>query len=283
MLKQKHSRLLILLFITTMLFVWILLYKNLIVSFIKKYGQKHHSSIHVNYELKDNDIEDITRDLNIYLENNNQPQLIIQTIPELENQELYEKLESTREEFVVVDIRENLELATNRLPQKYSRIKYIRLGDLINNNFEGLEKNSEIILISFGQTRAYAAALYLKTNNYSNVKVLRGGILKWAQDNFPMEINNYGSKDLFDSLKHLNHEELNKLPETKIISFGPALQKQNIQPIFWDTKTLSKYIYSLSKERSYILSCSTIKYCYDAIYFWHEAKNSVNIIGYTGI
>lgn len=228
---------------------------------------------------QNNDVVEALEDLNAYLKSQNQPEIPLLSVNQISNTDLYDKLQQ-HGNITLLDIREDYETEISRLSDDLN-IKYIRLGDIINNNYELSDKNSPIVIISFGTNRAYQAALHLRSKGYSNISVLEGGISKWAMDNFPMEINNYQKdKEISEILQYIDPSSDHK-KSAKIIPFGPSSNPKNIQSIYWSSKFFDDYISSLNPADIYIISCNNRKDCYNGTFFWHKAKSRINIVGYT--
>ena len=225
------------------------------------------------------DVQGSFTELNTYLKSQNQPEVPLKNIKQISNYDLYDSLQND-EKITIVDIREAYELEISKLPTDFD-IKYIRLGDIISNNFKLADINSPIVIISFGKNRAYQAALYLQSKGYSNISVLEGGISKWAMDNFPMEINNYQKdKEISKTLEYIDPSG-ERIKSAKIIHFGPLSDPKNIQSVYWSSKSFDDYLSALSPGDAYIISCNNRKDCYNGIFFWHKAKSRINIVGYT--
>lgn len=287
MLQNKKVRISILSALLLGFFLTAILNFNKLSGFLKKVvtDQKQSSSL-INTEKNDgdDDLKGALWGLNLYLSGQNMKTILKQDLVKIDNSELFEKLKSGDDRSIILDIREKYEWSINRLTGD-AAVKYIRLGDVLSGKLENIPvKEQEIVIVGFGETRASLAAYSLISQGYTNVKVLKGGILKWAMDNFPMEINNYQKdKDISKILKYFSDKDI-KIHggPVVLISFGPAnLEGTLIQPIFWDTQKLTAYINSLSKDKKYVISCGSRKYCYEALYFWYDAKDVLNIVGYT--
>lgn len=223
--------------------------------------------------------EEALNDLNLYLKSQSLPPVQPQNLNTISNYKLFDKLQN-KENILVLDVREDHEWEVNRLPDEFSNIKHIRLGDLLTAK-DVTDKETQVVIISFGNSRANQAALYLLSKGYTNVSVLEGGIMQWGIDNFPMAINNYQSdKNISQVLTSIDPD--NPVHgSAQFLSFGPASIPNNIQAIYWDTQRLNDFITSLSSEQPFIIFCQDDKYCYEALFFYHHAKSKVNIVGYT--
>ena len=206
----------------------------------------------------------------------------------IDDYSLLKKMESFDKNLVVIDVREKREQEKLIRLSNYSNIKYIRFGDLINDNFDSIPKDAEVVIIGFTENREIVASSYLISQGYSNVKILEGGLLQWSLDNLPAKINEYKRfKDkyvqklgIYSVLKELKNKDIqNHSPSPVILKFGAYKQNSITLPIM-DTKALSNFIHSLPPNKEYILSCNSIKYCWEASYFWYVAKQTINIIGY---
>lgn len=225
------------------------------------------------------EIQDSLAELNTYLKSQNQPEVPLKNIKQISNYDLFDSLENDNT-ITILDTREAYELDISKLPTDFN-IKYIRLGDIVNNNFNLPNINSPIVIVSFGKNRAYQAALYLHSKGYSNISILEGGISKWAMDNFPMQINNYQKdKEISETLELIDPSD-ERVKSARIIRFGPPSDPQSIQSIYWSSIFTDEYLDSLNREDNYIISCDNRKDCYYGLFFWYKAKAKINIVGYT--
>ena len=227
------------------------------------------------------DIPAIYDDINQYLLLKNRPIITPHDIPTISNTALLEKLNSQDTNFAVIDIREPRETETLIRLNDYPTLRYIRTADLINN-FEPIPKDTEIIIVGFTTNRETIAADYLIGEGYTNVKILKDGLLQWSLDNLPTSINKYSSDLInFDNINSILLFLKNPPPNSQVITFG-AFNKADVSLLTMDTPQLNEYIDSLSKDKEYILRCETNKTCYEASHFWYIAKDKIKIIGYTG-
>lgn len=78
------------------------------------------------------------------------------------------------EKLHLVDVRENEEIATGRIPGA----KHIRLADL-PHRLQEIDPEQETILVCRGGNRSNMACEYLMGQGYLNVKSLMGGMSGW--------------------------------------------------------------------------------------------------------
>lgn len=227
------------------------------------------------------DLPAIYDDINQYLITKNRRIVTSHDIPTISNTALLEKLKSKDTNFTVIDIRERRETETLIRMNDYPALRYIRTADLIYN-FEPIPKDTEIIIVGFTTNRETVAADYLIGEGYTDVKILKGGLLQWSLDNLPTSINKYSSDIISsDNINSLLPFLQNLPPNTELITFG-AYSKADINLLIMDTLQLNKYIDSLPKDKEFVLRCETNKTCYEASHFWYIAKDKIKIIGYTG-
>jgi rhodanese-related sulfurtransferase len=89
-----------------------------------------------------------------------------------------------REDAIVVDVREDAEVAKGRIP----KAKHIPLGQLASRLSE-LEKfkGKPIIVACRSGHRSAGACGILTKNGFENVYNLSGGMIAWEQANLPVE------------------------------------------------------------------------------------------------
>jgi rhodanese-related sulfurtransferase len=91
--------------------------------------------------------------------------------------EVKEKLETSKETFQVLDVREEEEVKRKRIPGSV----WIPLGELRKRVHE-LDKNKEIAVHCESGLRSYKACLRLQHAGIENVKNIDGGMLCWYYD-----------------------------------------------------------------------------------------------------
>lgn len=228
------------------------------------------------------DLPALYQEVNKYLASKNRPLISNSNITKISDRSLLEKLESNPQNFLLIDIRETRETETLLRLNDNKNLKYIRLGDLVFNNFDPLPKNTEIVIIGFTENRERVAADYLKSEGYQDVKILENGLLKWGLDKLPTSINNYANNQIRkDDINTLIPYIKDPSKDTSIINFGPY-GEGNITLSVMDSISLNSYITGLPNNTPYILKCQDNKSCYDASHFWYLAKDKIDIIGYTG-
>ncbi len=226
----------------------------------------------------------LLKDVNSYLIANSHPILKLKEIPVIENKNVLNLIKTNNPNFILLDIRDEYELKYSKF-NDYSSIHYIRFGDLINNKYDKLDPNKQIIVVSNSESRAYLAANYLLSNNYTHVYILKGGALQWAWDMLPLKIYKQ-FKYIQDVTKYYNEQEMNQIEassegKVKVLKFAPYSESQiSVQTM--DTQSLTVLIDSLDKSRQYILYCTQSYYCFDAVLFWNKAKDRISILGYSG-
>ena len=88
-----------------------------------------------------------------------------------------EKLETSRESFQVLHVREEDEVKKKRIPNSV----WIPLGELKKRVSE-LDKGKEIAVHCESGLRSYKACLRLRYEGFENVKNIDGGMLCWCYD-----------------------------------------------------------------------------------------------------
>ena len=88
-----------------------------------------------------------------------------------------EKLETQKENFQVIDVREENEVKEKRIPNTI----WIPYGDLKKRMSE-LDKGKEIAVHCESGLRSYKACLKLQQEGFENVKNIDGGLLCWCYD-----------------------------------------------------------------------------------------------------
>jgi NADPH-dependent 2,4-dienoyl-CoA reductase/sulfur reductase-like enzyme/rhodanese-related sulfurtransferase len=91
--------------------------------------------------------------------------------------EVREKLETSRESFQVLDVREEDEVKKKRIPGSV----WIPLGELRKRITE-LDKSKETVVHCESGLRSYKACLKLRHEGFENVKNVDGGMLYWCYD-----------------------------------------------------------------------------------------------------
>jgi len=91
--------------------------------------------------------------------------------------EVREKLETSRESFQVLDVREEDEVKKKRIPGSV----WIPLGELKKRIHE-LDKSKETVVHCESGLRSYKACLRLRHEGFENVKNVDGGMLCWCYD-----------------------------------------------------------------------------------------------------
>jgi len=91
--------------------------------------------------------------------------------------EVKEKLETSKETFQVLDVRENDEVEKKRIPGSV----WIPLGELKKRVHE-LDKSKEIVAHCESGLRSYKACLRLQHEGLKNVRNVDGGMLCWCYD-----------------------------------------------------------------------------------------------------
>ena len=91
--------------------------------------------------------------------------------------EVKEKLETSKETFQVLDVREKDEVEKKRIPGSV----WIPLGEL-KKRFHELDKSKEIVVHCESGLRSYKACLRLQHEGLKNVRNVDGGMLCWCYD-----------------------------------------------------------------------------------------------------
>jgi rhodanese-related sulfurtransferase len=88
-----------------------------------------------------------------------------------------EKLQTSRESFQVLDVRDEEEVKVKRIPDSL----WIPLGEL-KKRIEEIDKKKEIAVHCESGLRSYKACLRLQQQGFENVKNIDGGMLCWCYD-----------------------------------------------------------------------------------------------------
>jgi NADPH-dependent 2,4-dienoyl-CoA reductase/sulfur reductase-like enzyme/rhodanese-related sulfurtransferase len=91
--------------------------------------------------------------------------------------EVREKLQTSRESFQVLDVRDEEEVKVKRIPDSL----WIPLGEL-KKRIEEIDKKKEIAVHCESGLRSYKACLRLQQQGFENVKNIDGGMLCWCYD-----------------------------------------------------------------------------------------------------
>jgi rhodanese-related sulfurtransferase len=91
--------------------------------------------------------------------------------------EVREKLQTSRESFQVLDVREKDEVKKKRIPGSV----WIPLGELRKRITE-LDKSKETVVHCESGLRSYKACLRLRHEGFEDVKNVDGGMLCWCYD-----------------------------------------------------------------------------------------------------
>jgi rhodanese-related sulfurtransferase len=91
--------------------------------------------------------------------------------------EVREKLQTSRESFQVLDVRDEAEVKVKRIPDSL----WIPLGEL-KNRMEEIDKKKEIAVHCESGLRSYKACLRLQHEGFENVRNVDGGMLCWCYD-----------------------------------------------------------------------------------------------------
>jgi len=91
--------------------------------------------------------------------------------------EVRERLQTSKEKFQVLDVREEDEVKKQRIPNSI----WIPLGELKKRMGE-LDKTKETAVHCHSGQRSYKACLKLQHEGFENVKNVDGGMLCWCYD-----------------------------------------------------------------------------------------------------
>ena len=97
-------------------------------------------------------------------------------IQEIDVKTLNEKI-SNKENFILLDVRTDSEYFLSNIEGAI----HIPMNE-IPNKLNTIDKNKEIIVQCKSGKRSAKVCEYLITQNFTNIKNLRGGILAWAQE-----------------------------------------------------------------------------------------------------
>jgi len=95
----------------------------------------------------------------------------------IEASEVREKLQTSKESFQVLDVREEEEVKAKRIPNTI----WVPYGELRKRLGE-LNKGKEIAVHCESGLRSYKACLKLQQEGFQNVKNIDGGLLCWCYD-----------------------------------------------------------------------------------------------------
>ena len=215
-------------------------------------------------------------DLNSYLQINHRSSLSVSNI------ELVEKPEK---EAILLDVRDDYE----RKFVKLKGVKVIRLGNLVNNEFDGLQKDNEIIVLCHTDARSFIVANYLKSQGFINVKGYKGGVISWLENKQPIVINK-PFQFIYSKLPLLSIQEVKRLKNSdnnvEELVFAPDSEYSNaIHSLFMSDTQLSNFIATLSPHKKYIIHCVSNDHCFDAVSFLDKVKTknkNLQFIGYYG-
>ncbi len=98
-------------------------------------------------------------------------------IGEIQASEVREKLQTSKENFQVLDVREEDEVKQKRIPNS----TWIPYGEL-KKRLNELDKGKEIAVHCESGLRSYKACLKLQHEGFKNVKNIDGGMLCWCYD-----------------------------------------------------------------------------------------------------
>ena len=90
---------------------------------------------------------------------------------------LKKKYESN-ENFVLLDVRTDLEISKTKIPIDSIHIPMNEIPDKISQ----LNTNDEIIVYCKSGVRSKKVCEFLSTNNFKNISNLEGGIVAWANE-----------------------------------------------------------------------------------------------------
>ena len=99
-----------------------------------------------------------------------------QTVEQISAKDLAARLQRG-DELILLDVRENEELALAKLDHAV----HIPMGD-VPSRYQQLDPDAEIVVLCHAGMRSYSVALWLKQQDYPNVKSLAGGIDAWSAD-----------------------------------------------------------------------------------------------------
>lgn len=221
-------------------------------------------------------------DLNSYLVQNNRSSISLSDIDMIDNSRLQEMLAWSKENRIILDVRDDYE----RKLIKLKGVKVIRFGNLVNNEFDGLPKDTEIIVLCYTDARSFVAANYLRSQGFSNVKAYKGGVMAWVKNKHPVEVNRQ-FQFIWNVLPYLSETQVKKVKkeqsaeELLFTSYSSSLDI--INSLLMSDEQLDAFIHTLSPEKKYIIRCTDHHHCFDAVSFVDRAKSKkIQFIGYTG-
>ena len=139
----------------------------------------------------------------------------------IEPLDLAEKLIAGNEFFTIVDLRNPNEYEKGTVPNAIN----LSAKDLLNG---ALQRNEKIILLSDDDTKSLNAWLALKSLDYRNVMILKGGYKGWVEQvlfpNIPADLAEK-EKDKFEKIKQIS---LHFGGSPRLISGGQAIEMQTV-------------------------------------------------------
>lgn len=110
---------------------------------------------------------------------------------ELDAEELAQRLEDREPDLVVIDVREDSELAGGYIPGSIHIGRGVLERDIEKKAFGGMARDADlarpIVLYCAGGNRSLLAADALKQMGFTNVLSLIGGFRAWAGSNKPID------------------------------------------------------------------------------------------------
>jgi hydroxyacylglutathione hydrolase len=106
---------------------------------------------------------------------------MIDDIPEVEPQQVYENLDS----LVLIDVRTPEEYVGELGHVPNSTLK--TLGEDFDSFVHSLDQNKEYVIICRSGRRSAAATDYMRSKGFSHVYNMTGGMILWNDSNLPVE------------------------------------------------------------------------------------------------
>lgn len=221
-------------------------------------------------------------DANNYLLQNNKNPFFLSDIELIDDSTLKKILVSRKKNQVILDVRDDYERKFVAL----DGVKVIRFGNLVNNEFAGLSKDTELIVLCHTDARSFVAANYLRSQGFTNIRLYKGGVMAWVENKNPVTINRQ-FEFIWDVLPYLTESDVERVKReggVSELSFSAYSSLPDaINSLFMSDSQLDTFIAGLSSKKKYIIRCTDHHHCFDAVAFVDRAKSkNIEFIGYTG-
>ena len=106
---------------------------------------------------------------------------LVDDIPEVDPQQVYDNKDS----LVLIDVRTPEEFVGELGHIEGSSLK--TLGEDFDSYVHGLDQNKEYVIVCRSGRRSAAATDYMRSQGFSNVYNMSGGMIYWNESNLPVE------------------------------------------------------------------------------------------------